>query len=69
MLVRLIGGLLIVAGILGIGLYLAKRLLPQPALPVEIIPCIVNLIPAALGLGVLIAAKSLAGWISNLLDD
>ena len=69
MLVRLVGVVLILMGVLQIGLYLAKRLLPQPPLPVEIFPCVSNAIPGVLGIVVLVAAKPLADWISNKLDE
>ena len=69
MLVRLVGALLIVASILEIGLYLAKCLLPKPPVPVAVMPFVVSSIPAVVGIGVLIAAKPIAEWISNLFDD
>jgi hypothetical protein len=69
MLVRLVGVALILAGVMQIGLYLVKRLLPQPPLPVEILPCVMNAIPSVLGIVVLVAAKPLAEWISNKLDE
>jgi len=69
MLVRLIGVLLVVASILELGLYWAKCAFVKPPVPVEVIPCLLRLIPAAMGLLVLIKAKTLAEWLSNLLDD
>ena len=69
MLVRLIGGLLVVASILELGLYWAKCSIPKHPMPVEVIPVLLKLIPAALGLVVLLKARAIAGWISNILDD
>jgi hypothetical protein len=37
-------------------------------LPVEIIPCLVRALPLLAGLAVLVRAKALAEWISNILD-
>ena len=67
-LVRLIGVLFVVVSVLELGLYWAKCALAKPPVPVEMIPCVLKLIPAAIGLLVLIKAKALAEWISNTLD-
>jgi len=69
MLVRLIGGLLLVASVLLLGLYWAVCSLAKPPAPLEVIPCLLKLIPATLGFFVLVRAKSIAEWVSNLLDD
>lgn len=69
MLVRLMGCLLVVASLLEIGLYVAKCYNPKHPAPVEIMPCLSSAIPAGLGFVILIAAKPIAEWISNLLDD
>jgi hypothetical protein len=69
MLVRLIGALFVVASILELGLYWAECAFAKPPVPVEKIPCVLKLIPAAIGLVILIKAKALAEWISNILDD
>ena len=68
-LVRLVGVSLVVASILELGLYWAKCAFVKPPSPVEVIPCLVRLIPAAMGLVVLIKARALAEWLSNFLDD
>ena len=67
-LVRLIGVMLIVATILELGLYWAKCSIPEHKVPVEVIPVVLRLIPAVLGTVVLIKARALAEWISNILD-
>jgi hypothetical protein len=69
MLVRLVGGLFVVASILELGLYWAKCSVPKHPVPVEMIPCALRLLPAAIGLLILIKARAIAEWISNLLDD
>ena len=69
MLVRLIGGLLVVASILELGLYWAKCSVPKHPVPVEAIPVLWRLIPAGLGFVVLLKARAIAEWISNMLDD
>ena len=68
-LVRLIGVLLVVASLLELGLYWAKCANPRHPVPVEVLPVAIRLIPAALGLGVLIKARVIAEWISDLLDQ
>jgi hypothetical protein len=67
-LVRLIGVMLIVATILELGLYWAKCSIPEHKVPVEVIPVVLRLIPAVLGVAALIKARALAEWISNILD-
>lgn len=67
-LVRLIGALLIVATILELGLYWAKCWSPRHPTPVEVIPVSLRLIPALLGFAVLIKARAIAEWLSDLLD-
>ena len=69
MLVRLIGGLLVVASILELGLYWAKCSVPNHNVSVELMPCLWRTIPALLGFVVLIKAKTIAEWISNILDQ
>jgi len=69
MLVRLIGVSLVVASILELGLYWAKCSIPDHKVPVELIPVLLYLIPAVLGFVVLIKARALAEWISNILDQ
>ena len=68
MFVRLIGVLLVVASILELGLYWAECAFAKPPVPVEKIPCALKLIPAAIGLVILIKAKAIAEWISDKLD-
>ena len=69
MLVRLIGGLLVVESILELGLYWAKCSGPKHEVTVEIIPCLLRTVPALLGFVVLIKTRAIAEWISNILDD
>lgn len=67
-LVRLIGVMLVVATILQLGLYLAKCYTPNHRAPVELFPVLLNLIPAVIGLVVLVKARAISEWISNILD-
>jgi hypothetical protein len=67
-LVRLIGVMLVVGTILELGLYWAKCSIPSHKVPVELIPVLLRLIPAALGIVVLVKARAIADWISNTLD-
>jgi hypothetical protein len=68
-LVRLIGVMLVVASILELGLYWAKCSVPGHQVPMELIPVLLRLIPAVLGFVVLVKARALAEWISNILDQ
>jgi hypothetical protein len=58
----------LVASILELGLYWAKCSIPKHHVPVEAIPCALKLIPAAVGLVILIKARSFAEWLSDQLD-
>jgi len=68
MLVRLIGVLCITMAALEVGLYWAKCSIPGHRAPVHLLPVLLRSIPAAAGLVVLIRARAIAGWISNVLD-
>ena len=68
-LVRLIGVMLVVATLLELGLYWAKCSIPDHKVPMELIPVLLRLIPAVLGLVVLIKARAIAEWISNVIDQ
>ena len=63
-LVRLVGVMFIVATILELGLYLAKCLIPNHRVPIEVVPVLLRLIPAVLGFVVLIKARAIAEWIA-----
>lgn len=69
MLVRLIGVTLVVWTIFDLGLYWAKCANPKHPVPVEVIPVILKLIPSVIGTVVLIKARALAEWVSNMLDQ
>jgi hypothetical protein len=68
MFVRLVGVLFVVATILDLGLYWTKCAFAKPPLPVETVPVMLKLIPAVIGLSVLIKARPLAEWLSDRLD-
>jgi hypothetical protein len=68
-LVRLIGVMFVVATILELGLYWAKCSIPDHKVPLELVPVLLRLIPAAVGFVVLVKARALAEWISNILDQ
>ena len=69
MLVRLIGVLFFVWTIVELGLYWAKCAFSKPPVPVEILPCVLGVIPAVIGTVILIKARALAEWISNILEQ
>ena len=68
MLVRLIGAAFVGATIVELGLYWAECSLAKPPRSVEVFPCILKLIPAGIGLLILIKARALAEWLSDKLD-
>lgn len=65
MFVRFIAGCVMVIGLLDIGLYLTKCLVPKPPLPVEVIPILLNAIPVVIGMGILIKSRAIAEWIAE----
>ena len=67
-LVRLIGVILILWTVFDLGLYWAMCANPRHPVPVEVIPVVLKLIPSVFGIVVLIKAKAIAEWISNILD-
>lgn len=67
-LVRLIGVMLVVATILELGLYWAKCSVPNHRVPVELVPVLLRLIPAVLGIILLIKARTVAEWLSDFLE-
>ena len=68
-LVRLVGVMLVVATILELGLYWAECSMPRHRVPMQLIPILWRLLPAGLGFVVLIKARAIADWISNILDQ
>lgn len=66
--VRLIGVLCIIGAILELGLYWAKCSIPNHRVPVRLGPVLIDLIPAAIGLVVLIRASAIADWLVDVLD-
>lgn len=69
MLVRLVAGCIMVIGLLEVGLYLTKCLIPKPPLRVEVFPLVINSIPLVVGVIILFKAKAIAGWVSDKLDE
>ena len=67
-LVRLIGVLTIVLSLLELGLYLANCYVPRHPVPVRPLAVVLYLVPAVLGVVVLIQARALAEWLSDFLD-
>lgn len=67
-LVRLIGVMLVVWTIFDLGLYWAKCASPKNPVPMEVVPVVLKLIPSVIGTVVLIKARALAEWVSNMLD-
>jgi len=68
-LTRLIGVLFVVGSILELGLYWAKCSIPAHPVPVRVAPGLFRLLPAAVGLVILVKARVIAEWISNVLDQ
>ena len=68
MLVRLVAGCVMVIGLLDVGLYLTKCLIPKTPVPVKVVPIVLNSIPVVIGIAILIKAKAVAHWISDKLE-
>src|SRR5580698_5788990 len=68
-LVRLIGVTFVVATILELGLYWAECSIPEHKAPLGLVPTLLRLIPAVLGFVILLKARAIAEWISNILDQ
>ena len=67
-LVRLIGVILVVWTILDLGLYWALCHNPKNPAPVEVVPVLLKLIPAVVGIVILAKAHAISEWISDKLD-
>ena len=66
--VRLVAACLMVIGLLDTGLYLEKCFEPKNPAPVKILPIVLDSIPFAIGVVILIKAKAVANWISDKLE-
>ena len=66
MLVRIIAIGLIGWALAELAVYLA--VCQHNHVPVAVLPCVYRSLPLLLGLGLLVKARALAEWISNLLD-
>ena len=67
MLVRFIAVALIGVSVVELALYWAVS--SSHHTPMETFPCVLKLIPAVLGIAVLIKSKAIAEWISNKMDE
>lgn len=68
MFVRFVAGCFMVIGLLDTGLYLTKCFEPGHHTPLKILPIVLNSIPFAIGIVILIKAKAVANWISDKLE-
>ena len=68
MFVRLIAGCVMLVGLLDVGLYLTKCLLPRPPLPVKVLPILSNSIPLVIGVVIFIKARAVADWLAEKLE-
>jgi hypothetical protein len=66
--VRLVAACFMVFGLLDTGLYLTKCFEPKNPAPVKILPIVLDSIPFAIGVVILIRAKAVANWISDKLE-
>lgn len=66
MLVRFIAAALLGWALVDISLYIVVN--HHKDLPVEIIPCLVNSLPAVAGVAVLIKAQAISEWLADKLD-
>jgi hypothetical protein len=74
-LVRLIAGCLIVIGLLDAGLYFTQYLSlfssqthHEPRQPLNVLRVILDSLPVIAGIVILIKAKSIAEWVSDLIE-
>ncbi|MDR3460197.1 MAG: hypothetical protein P4N60_22445 [Verrucomicrobiae bacterium] len=68
-LVRIIGVILVVATVLELGLYWAECWLHKPEpVHVETLPVVIRVIPALLGMVVLVKSRAIAEWVTEKLD-
>lgn len=68
-LVRLIGVVLIVWTVLDLGLYWVTCANPRHPVPMEVVPVLLKLISAVVGIVILVRARAIAIWISEWLDQ
>lgn len=66
MLVRFIAAALLGWALVDVSLYIVVN--RHKDLPVEIIPCLVNSLPAVAGVAVLIKAQAISEWLADKLD-
>lgn len=74
-LVRLIGACIIVVGLLDAGLYFTQYLMPlsgshqhSPTPPVNILRLVLDSIPVIIGIVVIVKARAIAEWLSDLIQ-
>jgi hypothetical protein len=67
-LVRVIGVILVVWAILDLGLYWFQCHSPRNPAPVQVITVLLKLIPAVIGIVVLVKARAIAEWVKAILD-
>jgi hypothetical protein len=67
-LVRLIGTVGLLVSLLELGLYWAQGLAAGHHAQWRILPVLLRLIPAAVGLVILIRARAIADWVADKLD-
>ena len=66
--VRLVAACFMVIGLLDTGLYLTRCFEPKNPAPVKILPIVLDSIPFAIGVIILIRAKAVAQWLSDKLE-
>jgi hypothetical protein len=67
-LVRLVALCLIVVGLLDVCLYLTKCFAPHHRVPVNYLTVLLDFIPGLAGIIVLIKAKAIANWLTDLIE-
>ena len=67
-LVRLVAVCLIVISLLEIGLHLTEHLAPHNPVPLSVLRIALSSIPALIGIIILLKAKALAQWLSDLIE-
>jgi hypothetical protein len=67
-LVRLIGVMLLVITVLELGLYLAECFNPRHPQPMQVMPVVLRSLWAVVGVVILVRARAIAEWLSDLLE-
>ena len=69
MLVRFVAASLLGITLVELALYWIECSEPRHPVPLQVWPCILKSIPAVIGVAILVKARAIAEWVSNLFDQ